>query len=758
MRKFTPSRTPAQFYRFAVDYCQPHLDFHPVGKVTAIDTSRIPCHDVPNVRSIANLDGPTPMSSPTVVFEMEPAAGTIEHRETTLQSPLSWWSALVLAAWFGLVGGYIDLGMIVLKTDLAHAALYHFQGRNFLWVVPVANLVIMMVTGLLVAGVNRLRPGLVSLRSAAFLFATLVIWEPLLRAPLYLAASLVFAAGAARLISRRVAYHASGFGRFARYSLIVLVALVGTTAVVSLRRQALAESGAMARLPVPPAGAGNVLLIVMDTVRADSLGLYGYIRDTTPHLERWAKKGVRFDWALAPAPWTFPSHCSFLTGQWSLTLNAHWDKILSPDYPTLAEFLAARGYLTGGFIANTYWCSYESGMDRGFAHYEDFPLTLQTVLGSAVLGRWIVENLRNPRDYSSVKWIQTQSQDAAGINRSFLDWLSRERSGGRPFFAFLNYFDAHVPFLLPEDEAVRFGLRPKSRSEYKMLMEYSNQDKLTISERDVELARDSYDNCIAALDRQVGSLLDELERRGVLRDTLVIITSDHGEQFGEHRVFNHGISLYAYEVHVPLLIISPAAPPGRTVSEPVSLRDLPATVVALSGLGAGSTFAGRSLAEYWQSTPGAGASHTVRTLSEVDIPTVILPEYGPGPNQRGFTVSLVAEGLHYLLDIRGTEELYDLAADPRERHNLRNDPGRNPALGRFRNSLDEVLRETPVTSAVAAAYRNHLITVLEALRRPPPIRRPAPRRRSLPPLGSRSIAPPVPTALRSGGRDQKWSS
>ncbi len=680
-----------------------------------------------------------------------PAAGAIEPREAPLQPPLSWWSVLVLAAWFGLVGGYIDLGMIFLKTDLAQASSYYQQGRNFRWVVPVANLVIMMVPGLLVAGVNRLRPGLVSLRSAAFLFATLAIWGPLMRAPLYRSASLVLAAGAARLISRWVADHASGFERFARYSLPVLVALVGTTAVVSLRRQALAESGAVARLPVAPAGAGNVLLIVMDTVRADSLGLYGYIRDTTPHLERWAKRGVRFEWALAPAPWTFPSHCSFFTGQWPLALNAHWDTILSPDYPTLAEFLASRGYLTGGFAANTSWCSYESGMDRGFAHYEDYPLTLRTVLGSTMPGRWIVENLRNPRDYSSVKWIQSQSRDAAGINRSFLDWLSREQGGGRPFFAFLNYLDAHEPFVLPEDEVVRFGLRPESPGDYTMLLEYWDRDKLKLSERDVELARDSYDNCIAALDRQVGWLLDELERRGVLRDTLVIITSDHGEQFGEHGVFNHGLSLYAHEIHVPLLIISPAAPPGRTVSEPVSLRDLPATVVALLGLGGGSTFAGRSLAEYWQPSPGAGESNTARVLSEVDIPAVIIPQRGRGPNQRGFTMSLVAEGMHYLLDSRGTEELYDLAADPRELHDLRNDPRQNPALGRFRNSLDESLRDGRVTSAVADAYRKHLRGVLESLNRRPPIRTPFPRRRSLPPLGSRSVAAPVPTALRSGG-------
>src|SRR3979411_2606482 len=109
-----------------------------------------------------------------------------------------------------------------------------------------------------------------------------------------------------------------------------------------------------------------------------------------------------------------------------------------------------------------------------------------------------------------------------------------------------------------------------------MLMDYWDLDKTKLGARDVALARDSYDDCIAYLDRQVGSLLDELDRRGVLRDTLVIITSDHGEEFGEHGVFNHGYSLYLAEIHVPLVILSAAAPASRSVAQPVSLRDLPA--------------------------------------------------------------------------------------------------------------------------------------------------------------------------------------
>ncbi len=488
------------------------------------------------------------------------------------------------------------------------------------------------------------------------------------------------------------------------------------TAAISYRRRALQESSAIARLPPPPAVAGNVLLIVMDTVRADSLGLYGYSRDTSPNLSRWAKRGVRFDWAFSPAPWTFPSHSSFLTGQWPSILGAHWEPTLNPAYPTLAEFLASRGYLTAGFAANTHWCSYESGMNRGFAHYEDYPLTPLAVLGTTGPGRWILEKLRAPLDYYAVKWIRSQSRDAAGINRSFLDWLSRKPADGRPSFAFLNYLDAHEPFLAPAEGAGHFfGLRPESRDDYQMLLEYWDRDKLKLSPRQIELARDSYDDCIAALDRQVGALLDELDRRGVLRDTHVIITSDHGEQFGEHGVFNHGFSLYAHEIHVPLLIISPETPPGRTISEPASLRNLPATVLDLLGLDAGSPFPGRSLAKSWRSTTSGGESPDPRVLSEVDIPLEIIPQRGRGPDQRGFTISLVAEDLHYLLDVRGIEELYDLTTDPLELSNVRDNPDRKPALDRFRNALGLLLRDDRVTLEVAVAYRKQLRKILELL-------------------------------------------
>ena len=126
-------------------------------------------------------------------------------------------------------------------------------------------------------------------------------------------------------------------------------------------------------------------------------------------------------------------------------------------------------------------------------------------------------------------------------------------------------------------------------------------DKTTLSSVDVQMATDVYDDCIAYLDRRLGLLLDELSRQGVLENTLVVVTSDHGEHLGDHGLFFHGGSLYRQLVQVPLLIVgNKEVPAGRTVAEPVSLRDLPATIIDLIGLGSDHGFAGRSVARYWQ--------------------------------------------------------------------------------------------------------------------------------------------------------------
>ncbi len=172
---------------------------------------------------------------------------------------------------------------------------------------------------------------------------------------------------------------------------------------------------------------------------------------------------------------------------------------------------------------------------------------------------------------------------------------------------FLNYFDAHSPYVVPEGCDRHFGRRAETPAELALLQDWENRPKQNVPESEATLVSDAYDDCIGYLDSQIGKLMDELESRGLLENTLVVITSDHGEELGEHGLFGHGRSLYSQEVHVPLVILAPGgSAAGRVVGEPVSLRDLPATFVdllghsprfAVSGEVTGSLLAGRIGAE-----------------------------------------------------------------------------------------------------------------------------------------------------------------
>ena len=260
---------------------------------------------------------------------------------------------------------------------------------------------------------------------------------------------------------------------------------------------------------------------------------------------------------MAPAPWTFPSHCSFLTGQWPFRNNSQWKYTLDASHPTLAEHLRSRGYQTAGFVANTQSCNYETGLDRGFAHYDDYPLTPRSLVGRSVAGEWLLRNLLSFGNDYDQKWIGLQSRGASEINDAFLAWLDRRRPD-RPFFAFLNEFDAHAPYIAPPGRQGRFGMRPRTAGDYRVLLDFTTMDKNRITRRDVWLARDCYHDCIAFLDDQLGRLLDELQRRGLLENTDVIITSDHGEEFGEHLYFGHAYNTNLDAIGVPLVILSPA--------------------------------------------------------------------------------------------------------------------------------------------------------------------------------------------------------
>jgi arylsulfatase A-like enzyme len=306
--------------------------------------------------------------------------------------------------------------------------------------------------------------------------------------------------------------------------------------------------------------------------------------------------------------------------------------------------------------------------------------------------------------YHDLKWIGLQSRGARWINAAFLDWLGRRRPD-RPFFAFLNYYDAHDPYIPPAGFDGRFGIRPRTPGEYHFLFDYLGMDKAAAPKRDLQMARDCYDDCIALLDDQLGRLLDALRGQGLLDNTVVIITSDHGEAFGDHGFFGHSSSVFFDEVGVPLVILAPGAPAGRVVGSPVSLRDLPATVVDQAGIPAGSPFPGRSLAAFWTMAPGPVPSGlTSPALSEQAKPEAIRPSTRGGSGNGGFQMSVVASGRHYIRDGTGVESLYDLKNDPFERVNLMDSPDGLQAAGDFRRMLLEALTDDPGSTEVEGAY------------------------------------------------------
>jgi arylsulfatase A-like enzyme len=254
----------------------------------------------------------------------------------------------------------------------------------------------------------------------------------------------------------------------------------------------------------------------------------------------------------------------------------------------------------------------------------------------------------------------------------------------------LNYFDAHHPYFPPaaeggsgNEEGVSFGRLPESPAEVQSIKSWWEADKRGLGPREIAVARDAYDRCIASLDRELGRLFEVLERRGLLRETLVIITADHGEHFGEQGLFGHGCSLYLPELHVPLVIVPPEGSPtcetGRVVKEPASLRDLAATIASVVGplVAAASPFPGRSLLAGPRS-PGD------LVLSELDAPPESDPNHGASPVCRGPLVSLVDRDFHYIRRSDGREELYDLENDRGETHDLVSTDEGAETLRRFR--------------------------------------------------------------------------
>ncbi|MEJ2008219.1 MAG: sulfatase [Acidobacteriota bacterium] len=291
-------------------------------------------------------------------------------------------------------------------------------------------------------------------------------------------------------------------------------------------------------------GSPNIVFIVLDTVRADHLSSYGYSRPTTPNIDKLARQGVLFENAIAPTSWTLASHASMFTGLLPHQHGADWWLPLPPGPRTLAEVLRSHGYQTAGFVANFDYCQKGWGIARGFGIYRDDSESLRRNLAATLVGTALIQ----PLYQHFFRFDYLERQDARDINRDVFRWFRRQPR--RPFFLFINYFDTHVPYLTQPPYNHRFG-KVSDKLVHKLFDALQGPDPprgLTPADRASLIA--GYDNCLAFLDAQVGRLIDVLRESPEGKKTIVIVTSDHGEEFGEQGFYSHGYNLYREALHV----------------------------------------------------------------------------------------------------------------------------------------------------------------------------------------------------------------
>ncbi len=650
----------------------------------------------------------TLMISRATAFEKAGAVGWTPDRDAGADRSGTG-SLLLLAAWCGLASGLLEVGVTVLRKWTVDVNQFYWSSRHFVWLVPLIDLAIFLGLGTilsLTAWLSRRRMDGWSAR----VVGGLALLPPLLAAfpGIYGVAGLLLALGIVARLAPALSQRAAGFRQLVRVSLPLMAALVIIVAA-SLWGGDWLEARRQQARPLSPPGSPNVLLIVLDTVAADHLSLHGYHRLTSPTLAELAARGVCFNEARATSSWTLLSHGSMFTGRWPHELSAGWFTPLDRTHPTVAEYLRSRGYATAGFVANTQYCGWDSGLARGFTTYRDYSLPRLTAFKTSVLvdrimagtlaieqflEEWLVLDRFWPAMQQLWRLFEYDRKGADVVHREFLDWLSHDRSPERPFFAFLNLFDAHSPYELRHAGIHRFGARPRNQHEADLFVKWLEEFLHAPSDRLIPLVRDRYDDCVADLDEQLGWFIDELDRRAILEQTWLIVTADHGESFGEHPgVFFHGVSLYRTELHVPLVIIPPGNRPSpRVVTEPVSLRDLAATIVDIAGLQAGSPFPGESLARFGNDPPlpaGSGIVTSSPALSEVVPNRPFDEEPSHWLSKPRWPSAALAEGqwtyIRHEGDVR--EELFRIRDDAQEQQNLAGDPAMQPILQRMRAEL-----------------------------------------------------------------------
>ena len=394
----------------------------------------------------------------------------------------------------------------------------------------------------------------------------------------------------------------------------------------------------------------NVVLIVLDTTRADTLSAYGYPKPSSPSLESLAEEGALFHQAITTDFWTLPAHASLLTGEYPRIHQATAETNRLPGrVTTLAEFLSRAGYRTRAFVSNA-WIGRDQGFGQGFESYIE---TWKSSPGA-----------RN--DYQF---------DLAGVEAA-TTWAGEVATRDEDFFLFLNLNSAHMPYSPEVMSLAELSPEPRPIDRTRMLRKVKGMwaylgGSYTLSEEDFDILEDLYTAEILMVDRLVGRLVDSLDKQGILDETLIIVTSDHGENLGDHGMVDHLLSMYETTIRVPLIMRHPAFfPAGGQRQELVSLIDIVPTVLHICGLEEQyPDITARSLAHPNPIVREFVIAENDRPMNGIELMRKNYPEFdiekidGRMQMLRTDQYKLIEHG-------DGRLQVFDLAADPQELHDL----------------------------------------------------------------------------------------
>ncbi len=393
----------------------------------------------------------------------------------------------------------------------------------------------------------------------------------------------------------------------------------------------------------PPAGPPNLVLITLDTTRADRLGCYGGPDDVSPHLDAFARSATVYENAYATSSWTLPSHASLFTGLFPSQHGAqslpgaerhglgYGVRPLAPEFETLAERLREAGYRTAAVVAGPALRA-ELGVAQGFEIYHD--------------------ELDTPgRRFHGKRASEVMDQVEAVL----------AQIGGEPFFLFVNFFDPHAPYQPP---GYRSAEAPPPKDLVPRLLDLLREGRPPVPASalpdDIRSALaaslHAYDAEIRYMDEHLGRLLARLDDLGGDRGTAIVITSDHGESFGEHYFVSHGAHLYEDNTRVPLVVRKPGQRRGRRVETPVQNHRATATLLTLAGL---DPLPG--------SVPPLGQPKT-RIITEVHRSELNVALFGEVLDRD--LVAIYDPPFKAIFSTRRTAELFDLDSDPEELHDL----------------------------------------------------------------------------------------